>query len=80
MDDWEQIDGAKDDQGTDLAETPEQGNQSSRAFPPSIANILFPFKASDIYEPSVVNKKTTSVSLLNRVLVLLAQIDKQAEN
>ena len=53
------MDDAKDDQETDLAETPEQGNQSSGAFPPPIANIkvLFPFKASDIYETSVVNKK-----------------------
>ena len=80
MDDWKEMDDAKDDQETDLAETPEQGNQSSGAFPPPIANIkvLFPFKASDIYETSVVNKKTNSVSLLNRVL--LAQIDKQAED
>ena len=70
---------AKDDQETDLAETPEQGNQSSGAFPPPIANIkvLFPFKASDIYETSVVNKKANSVSHFNRVL--LAQIDKQAD-
>ena len=53
------MDDAKDDQETHLAETPEQGNQSSGAFPPPIANIkvLFPFKASDIYETSVVNKK-----------------------
>ena len=74
------MDDTKDDQETDLAETPEQGNQSSGAFPPPIANIkvLFPFKASDIYETSVVNKKANSVSLLNRVL--LAQIDKQAED
>ena len=52
MDDWKEMDDAKDDQETDLAETPEQGNQSSGAFPPPIANIkvLFPFKASDIYE------------------------------
>ena len=59
MDDWKEMDDAKDDQETDLAETPEQGNQSSGAFPPPIANIkvLFPFKASDIYETSVVNKK-----------------------
>ena len=80
MDDWKQLDDANDDQETDLAETPEQGNQSSGAFLPPIANIkvLFPFKASDIYETSVVNKKTNSVSLLNRVL--LAQIDKQAED
>ena len=36
--------------------------------------------SSDIHETSVVNKKTNSVSLLNRALVLLAQIDKQAED
>ena len=29
----------KEDQETDLAETPEQGNQSSGAFPPPIADI-----------------------------------------
>ena len=73
------MDDAKDDQETDLAETPEQGNQSSGAFPPPIANIkvLFLFPQT-FMKPQLSIKKTNSVSHFNRVL--LAQIDKQAED
>ena len=80
MDDWKEMDDAKDDQETDLAETPEQGNQSRGAshLQSLISKSYSHLKPQTFMKPQLSIKKTNSVSLLNRVL--LAQIDKQAED
>ena len=79
MDDWQQMDGSEDDEETELAKVTKAAGLSR--LHSLMSKSYSHLKPQTFMNPQLsIKKKTNPISLLNRVLVLLARIDKQEED